>query len=378
MRTAKCTVFIALLGLAAVHCGGGSDKKEAPDPFAAMKKNKVVRIATDAVNLPFEFGSGTGVQGFDVDLGEEIGKDLGYTVKWIKSPFEKLFDLVRNGEVEMSISAISITTERKKEFAFSDPYYASGNTIAHRKDKLEIKDLASLKGKKVGVQSSSTGQIFMEGQKSLNATLVKFPTLDDALGALNRTEIDAVVGDEPILTYSMFKSFANLATTGAKLTQEDYGVLLRKTDKELLAKVNATIARLKKAGTLDELRKKWFQNVLQEAGAERDKMAQQEAMKTAPKSVSVGISKTGGAFRMDRLDGHVVTLSGAAGTFTSSPINTNGNHGSCTFPNAIAPGEYRISMPVLKMNTALTIPKSATKSVRLDMTIGSSVGIAVH
>src|SRR5262249_55039656 len=156
------------------------------------------------------------------------------------------------------------------------------------------------------------------GQKSLNATLVKFPTLDDALGALNRTEIDAVVGDEPILTYSMFKSFQNLVTTGTKLTQEDYGVLLRKTDKELLAKVNATIARLKKAGTLEELRKKWFQNVLQEAGAERDKMAQQEAMKSAPKAVSVGISKTGGAFRMDRLDGHTVSLSGAGGNFTSS------------------------------------------------------------
>jgi ABC-type amino acid transport substrate-binding protein len=377
LRTAKCTVVIALLGLAAVHCGGGSDKKEAPDPFAAMKKNKFVRIATDAVNLPFEFGSGTGVQGFDVDLGEEIGKDLGYTVKWIKSPFEKLFDLVRNGEVEMAISAISITTERKKDFAFSDPYYASGNTIAHRKDKLEIKDLASLKDKKVGVQSSATGQIFMEGQKNLNATLVKFPTLDDALGALNRTEIDAVVGDEPILTYSMAKSFQNLATTGAKLTQEDYGVLLRKTDKELVAKVNATIARLKKSNALEDMRKKWFQNVLQEASAERNKMQQEEAMKGAPKAVAVSISKTGGVFRMDRLDGHVVTLSGAAGTFTSSPINTNGNHGSCTFPNPVPPGEYRISMPVLKMNATFTIPKKATKSMRLIMTIGDSVRIDV-
>ena len=381
MRRAKHTLWILVLGLMTAQCGGGGGEKEARDPFAAMKKNKVVRIAIDAVNLPFGFGSGTGVQGYDVDLGEEIGKDLGYTVKWVKFPFEKLFDILRNGEVELVISAISITPERKKQFVFSDPYFASGNTIARRRDKQGIKDLASLAGKRVGVQSSTTGQLFMESQKvAANVTLTKFPTLDDALGALNRTEIDAVVGDDPILTYSIAKSFDNLMTTGVRLTSEDYGVLLRKSDRELLRKVNATIARLKKSGTLEELHKKWFQDVLEKTALARKKMEEQEGLKTAPKVISVSIVKTGsGGFRMERLDGHVVALSGSNVSFTSSPINTNGNHGNCRFPNPIPPGDYRLSMPVFKINEAITVPKNATRSMTLDMSIsGDKFHITLH
>ncbi len=293
MRTAKYILLAAALGLGLIGCGGG---KEGPNAQASMKKNKMVRIATDAVNLPFEFGAGTGVQGFDVDIGTEIGKDLGYEVRWVKVPFERIFDILKNGEAELVISAISITPERKKDFAFSEPYFDSGNTIARRRDKPAIKDLASLSGKKVGIQNLTTGNKFMETQKTApNVTIVKFQTLDDALGALNRTEIEAVIGDEPILTYSIYKSFPNLVPIGVRLDQEQYGVVVRKDEKELLAKVNETIARLKKSGELEALRSKWFQNVMEEVGKQRDEMARQEAMKEAPKDVTFNFIKTGGS-----------------------------------------------------------------------------------
>ncbi|HYK87836.1 MAG TPA: ABC transporter substrate-binding protein, partial [Acidobacteriota bacterium] len=242
MRTAKYTLLVLSLVLTAIGCGGG---KEGPDAFSQMKKNKMVRIATDAVNLPFEFGSGTGVQGLDVDIGTEIAKDLGYDVKWVKIPFARIFDILRNGEAEIVISAISIAADRKKDFAFSEPYFDSGNTIARRIDKPQIKDLASLSGKKVGVQAGRTGDKFLETQRTAaNVTVQKYPTLDDALGALNRTEIDAVVGDDPILTYSIYKSFNNLIPLGTLLTQEQYAVVVRKGEKELLGKVNARLERL--------------------------------------------------------------------------------------------------------------------------------------
>ena len=371
MRNAKYSLPILCLALTFIQCGGHGP--EAPDGMAAMKKNHFVRIATDAVNLPFSFGSGTGVQGFDVDIGTEIGKDLGYEVKWIKMPFERLFDLVKKGEVELVISAISITPDRKKELAFSEPYFESGNTIAHRQDNKKIKDLATLAGKKVGVQSSSTGQKFMEGQKTAaGVTLTKFPTLDDALGALNRTEIDAVVGDEPILTYSIYKSFPNLMTSGVRVTEEEYGVVTRKNEKELLAKVNATIARLKKSGELVELRKKWFQDVMERTSTERQEMRKDEQLREAPKAVSFNIVKTGGGYNLDRLDGFEVNLVGSNGSFKSSPITTAGNRGSCRFSAPIPPGEYRLNMPALKINTTINIPKTASRSVTIDMRITPS------
>jgi ABC-type amino acid transport substrate-binding protein len=364
---------IWLLGLLVVliGCGGG---KEEPDAEAAMKKNKMVRIATDAVNLPFEFGAGTGVQGFDVDIGNEIGKDLGYDVKWVKVPFSHLFDVLKNGEVELIISAISITPERKKEFAFSIPYFDSDLTIAKRRDKQDVKNLASLTGKKVGVQAGSTGEQFMKSQKvATGVTLITYPTLDDALGALNRMEINAVVGDEPILTYSIYKSFPNLMTLGTRLTEEQYGVVMRKQDTALLASVNKTIERLKKSGELEALRKKWFQNVIEEVGEERAKMQREDALKEAPKDIVFNFVKTGGSFSMDRLDGFQIVLAGAQ-SYQSTPILTNGNRGSCRL-SSVPPGEYRLSMSIFKLNTTVNVPKIPARTITFDMNIGAGITI---
>jgi len=181
LRTLRLGLLITSIAFVCTQCGGG---KPVPDAWAAMQKNKMVRIATNAVNVPFEFGLGVGVQGFDVDLGEEIAKDLAYPSKWIKaSDFLKNFELLKNGEVEMIISTVAITEELKKEFAFSDPYFDSSNTIARRRDNLAIKDLASLAGKRVGVQAERTGDKLMATQTTAaKVTQVKYPTLDDALG----------------------------------------------------------------------------------------------------------------------------------------------------------------------------------------------------
>jgi len=372
LRTAKYTLLISVLALGIFGCGGG---KEGPDAFAQMKKNKMVRIATDAVNLPFEFGSGTGVQGFDVDLGNEIAKDLGYEVKWVKSPFERLFEILKNGEVELVISAISMSPDRKKEFALSEPYFNSGNTIARRQDHPEIKSLASLAGKKVGVQSGTTGDQFMTTQRiAAGVAILKFPTLDDALGALNRTEIDAVVGDEPILTYSIYRSFPNLMTIGILLTEEQYVVVTRRGEKELISKVNETVERLKKSGELEASKKKWFQNVMQEAKDKREEFAKAEQMKEAPKDITFNLVKTSGNFNMERLDGYQVILAGEKSSFQSTPILTSGPRGSCKL-STVPPGEYRLSMPIFKLNTTVKIPKSASRSITFDMNIGAGITI---
>lgn len=373
MQIPRCARVIWLLGLAVllVGCGG---EKEGPDAAAQMKKNKMVRIATDAVNLPFEFGAGTGVQGFDVDIGSEIGKDLGYEVKWVKIPFERIFDILKNGEAELILSAISITPERKKQFAFSEPYFSSGNTIAKRRDKQVVKDLASMTRKKVGVQSGTTGAAFMESQKvATGVTLTKYPTLDDALGALNRMEIDAVVGDEPILTYSIYQSFPNLVTLGTRLTEEEYGVVARKSDVDLLATVNKTLERLKKSGEVEALRKKWFQNVIEEVGKQREQMQREEALKDAPKDIVFNFVKTSGTFNMDRLDGFQIVLAGAQ-SYQSTPILTSGNRGSCRL-SAVPPGEYRLSMSIFRLNTTVNVPKISSRMITFDMNIGAGITI---
>ena len=373
MRTVKVSLLIASLALIFVQCG---DKKVTHDASAAMIKYKVVRIATDPVNVPFEFGLGTDVQGFDVDLGAEIAKDLGFPVKWIKVSFDRIFEVLKKGEVEMVISTVAITEERRKEFAFSDAYFDSGNTIARRRDNQAIKDLPSLSGKRVGVQAGRTGDSFMTTQKTAaGTTLSRFKTLDDALGALNRGELDAVVGDQPIITYSIYNSFAtNLITTGVELSPNQYAVVLRPEETLLRDKVNATIARFKSSGELERNREKWFQNVMQDTKEEREKLEKEEQLKQAPKSITVNfVKEAGNTTRMDRLDGFDAQLTGAGGSFKSTPISTDDAavRGSCKFPAPIPPGEYTFSLPRIEAKATLTVEKKAVTSMTLVVTFPS-------
>ena len=156
--------------------------------MAAMKKTRQVRISTDAPRLPFEYGLDTGVQGFDIDIGDEIAKDLNIEARWIKiSGYNHLFEVLKNGETEMVISTVTPNPDLEKDFAFSQPYFFSRDGIARRKDNPAIKDLSSLSGKAVGVGEGRPGDLFMATQQTAtNVKIVKYHYLDEAPGALNQ------------------------------------------------------------------------------------------------------------------------------------------------------------------------------------------------
>jgi ABC-type amino acid transport substrate-binding protein len=378
LRIVKIALLIGALVFALSGCG--KKEKEIASAADSMQKNKLVRIVTDAVNIPFEFGSGTGVQGLDVDIGNEIGKDLGLEVKWSKVPgYDRLFELLEGGDAEILISAIAIDPKRADKFAFSKPYFDSGDAIAHRLDK-EIKDLSGLSGKKVGVGAGRSGDKFMARQKTAaNVAVTRFPNLDDALGALNRMEIDAVVGDEPILTYSGFTSFPNLTTAKGSLQSYQYAVVVRKDEKELLAKINQTLDRLKSSGELDALKAKWFKDVKEKAGQQRDKYQQEEALKKSPKNISVIINKIKGGreFNMDRLDGFVLVLEGPAGKYQSDSIRTEGDRGTCRFTTPIPPGEYKLVLKIFQTTATVTVLDLPKSSLTMTMNISRDISITL-
>ena len=347
-----------------------------------MMKYKAVRILTNPSNPPFVSGSGTSVQGLDIDIATEVAKDLGWPdIKWVKAAFDRLVDILLNGEAELVISAFPIETpltpEQKSAVAFSTPYFQSYDAIAHRKDKPEIKDLASLAGKKVGVRAGSTGEAFMKSQTTAaNVTLQAFATFDDGLGALNRTEIDAMVGDGIIMTDSIYQSFQNLISLDTHLTELHYAIAVRKQEPELLKKANATLERLSTSGALEEFRKKWLGDVMEKAAEIRKKLGEEEALKDAPKTVVIEMAKTAGAtFAMDRLDGYVAELVGPTGTFKSEPILTNGNKGTIKFPTPVPPGKYELRMSIFKFSKEIPIPRKASKSMTFDMSIGKEIAI---
>jgi len=371
MRSVKCALLATGLLLTVMGCG----EKEIRTAAKSMSKFKAVRIVTDAVNAPFEFGAGTGVQGLDIDLGSEIGKALGFEVKWIKaSGYDHLFEILKNGEAEIIISAIAMDPQRFDGFAFSKPYYDSGDVIAHQRSEAStIKDLSGLSGKKVGVAAGRPGDRFMATQKTpADVTIIKYTTLDDALGALNRAEIDAVVGDEPMVTYSSYKSYKNTTVRQDRvINRYKYAAVVRKGETELLGKINATIDRMRASEEIDKSADKFFGNVRDEARNQLAEDTRIARVKRVPKTINVIITKLSGAWDMDRLDGFDLVLNGPVGRYRSTSIRTEGNKGHCKFANPVPPGEYKLNMSVLRTPKTVSVPELPKASLTMDINLGS-------
>lgn len=371
-RIFRLLILLSGLALLLLPGCGSSENKAAnggKEAMSEISRTHELKIAVHPFNIPFEFGSGTSVQGLGVDVGDEIAKALNVRPNWMKAEtFDQVFAFVDKGEAQMAISSISVTEDRKKQgYLFSEPYYKdSGQIIVIRSNEKNIKKLSDLAGKKVGVQENSTGQQFLESQKIPNIQISKFRTLDDALVKVSGAELDAVVGDKPIVSYIIFWTYPKqLQTVGDLLTHEPYAVMTRSP--EIIKVANETIKRLEQNGQLAQLTEKrfkdlkaWQEKVVQDRAAEK---ARQET----PKSVTFRLASS--AFAIDRLDGHQIHMQGSKGNFTSSHIVTSGRSGSCSV-GRVPPGKYHLSLRLIQFGADIEVPADASKSLTYNINFG--------
>jgi len=127
--------------------------------------------------------------------------------------------------------------------------------IATKKDS-KIKTVEDLKGKKVGVQNSTTGQMVVE---KLGMTPNKYDTVPDAITDLINGGLDAVVADSPVVLYFIKQNpNADVQYIKGNFPKEYYGIALKLGNQELDDKVNASLKKLRENGKYNEIYKKWF------------------------------------------------------------------------------------------------------------------------
>jgi polar amino acid transport system substrate-binding protein len=217
-----------------------------------------VRVATEAAYPPFETVDEASKElvGYDIDLMKAIAKKAGFEVEFQNTPFDSVLAGMATCQFDAAVSAITITAERGEKMSFSDPYINAGQVTTVRIDNTEIKGPAELKGKTIGVQLSTTGQI--EAEKIEGATVKPYDSVDLAFLDLANGQVDAVVADYPTTLNFVNKSADKIKITGDVFTDESYGIAVCKKNTELLGKINKALAALKEDGTLKTLEEKWL------------------------------------------------------------------------------------------------------------------------
>lgn len=246
------TFGIAALLLVVSFSGCGGQKE-------AAEGEKVLRVGTTADFAPFEFQDEKGAEyiGFDMDLIRAIGREMGYEVKIQNVSFDGLIPALDAGNIDVIVSGLTMTAERKQKVLFSKPYYQSGLTIVVDKGNTDIHGFKDLAGKSIAVQIGTTGA---NQARLIPGTAVKdFNSSADTFMELKAGGVDAVINDRPVNDYYIVKSASKDAKVLKEvLTAEDYGVAVSKKNEDLANSINAALDRIKSTGEYDKIFEKWF------------------------------------------------------------------------------------------------------------------------
>jgi polar amino acid transport system substrate-binding protein len=229
--------------------GGSSAASTAATASVTLVDPGKLTVCTNPPYEPFEYNDASGnVVGLDMDIVGEVAKDLGVTLATTVTPFEGIqsgADL-NTGNCDVVASGITITADRQAKIDFSDPYFNADQGLLVPEGST-LKDLASLKGKNVGVQQATTGETWAK-DNGLDA--VTFEELGLQIQALKTGQVDAVINDIAVLgpfVSQGFKVAANFSTA------EQYGLGVKKGNTALLTAINATLARIHADGTYDAI-----------------------------------------------------------------------------------------------------------------------------
>jgi arginine transport system substrate-binding protein len=235
--------------------------------FAADTKPLI--LATEATYPPFESINSQGQMiGFDVDVLTAICAHIQRTCRFISQPWDSLLPGLQLGKFDVSFGAMNITAERQKQVDFTQPYYVNTGTLVAPKSANLSFDLASLKGKTIGVQSATTTDYYLNATYGKNIRINRYGSIQDAFLDLQSGRIDAVFGDTPtVLTWLKMPANSGIYVTVGQPIQDEqffnkgYGFAVKKGNTELLNQLNKGIDAIKADGTYQKIVSQYFGNL---------------------------------------------------------------------------------------------------------------------
>ncbi len=225
-------------------------------------ENKVLVNGIDANYPPFAFVDKTGKpSGFDVDAMNWIAKKMGFTVEHRPMDWDGIVPSLQAKKIDMVCSGMSISPERKERVNFSTPYWTVRKQLLTRADSNLTKD-DLLKGKKtLGVQSGTNeAELLKQNIEKMgwNYTLKFYDSPAMAIDDLANGRIDGAAVDSAPAEVAIKKGKKAVKVVGEFAEPDEFGVAVRKEDKELLAKINEGYALLMKDPYWGELKAKYF------------------------------------------------------------------------------------------------------------------------
>lgn len=245
-------ITVVLIATCLVGCGGSDSKSD--NKLETVTEGKLT-MATNAEFPPYEFYEGEKVVGIDAEVAEKIAEKLGLELEISDVSFDSIIPGVQSGKYDMGMAGMTVTDERKRSVNFSDSYATGIQSVIVKEDS-PIKSIDDLDGKKIGVQTATTGDIYASDDYGED-NVKRFENGAAAVAALTANKVDCVIIDnEPAKAY--VEANKGLKILDTEYAVEDYAICFSKDSEELQKKVNDALNELKKDGSIQKIVDKYI------------------------------------------------------------------------------------------------------------------------
>ncbi len=240
----------------AVAVGGVAS---AADTLEAVKKKGVLVAGVKDSTPGFGFvdEKTREIVGYDVDFVKAIARKLGVKLELKPVTSASRMPQLTEGNIDIIAATMTRTPERAKQIDFSNTYFFTGQKFIVKKG--TVRSLADLDGKRIGTAKGSTSE--QNARKALpKATILSFDDYPQALLALHQGKVFAVTTDESILANLLSKApnRDRYEIPDIQISDEPYGLGVRKGDRNFVAFVNRTLVEMEKSGEAKKIFNKWF------------------------------------------------------------------------------------------------------------------------
>jgi arginine/ornithine transport system substrate-binding protein len=231
----------------------------------ANAQAKKVRLGVEGAYPPFsEIDKSGKLKGFDIDIANALCAQMKVECVMVQLSFDGMIPALNSRKIDAVIASMSITDERKKAVDFTDKYYKTpAQFVVKIGSTIEITP-AGLKGKRVGVQRSTTHDRFV-GDNFKSADIVRYTKQDEVFLDLASGRVDAAVLDMIAAQVGFLKTpqGKNFNFVGPVYDDPKYfgvgaGIALRKGDNALREDFNKAIVAIRANGVYKKIQDVYF------------------------------------------------------------------------------------------------------------------------
>ncbi len=228
---------------------------------SGLAEEKVIINGIDANFPPFAYVDKNGnPDGFDVKSVDWIAKEMGFKVKHQPMDWDGIIPSLNAKKIDMIASGLSVTDERKKQVAYTIPYWVIKQVLVAKNDTDLTPETALGNGNKVGVQRGTSEAKWMEEnlikKEGKDFELVYYDSAPLAIeDVLNGRIVAAAMDDAPANDAASKKPVKIIGGFG--MHDEEFAYAVRKDDTELLNTLNEGLKKLMASPQWGELQKQY-------------------------------------------------------------------------------------------------------------------------